>query len=61
MDGLVPLIVMVRTIFFRSGEYGVVLDWPRAFNSWLVLHGVEDFIKGEPQGSVVYFPLEGLE
>ena len=28
VDGLVPFTVMVRTIFFRSGECGVVLDWP---------------------------------
>jgi len=39
---------MVRTIFFRSGEYGVVLDWPRVFNAQLVLDGVEDFIDEEP-------------
>ena len=28
-DGLVPFKIMVKIIFFCSGECGVILDWPR--------------------------------
>ena len=51
MDGLVPLTVMLRIIFFLSRQCGDVLDWPRTFNPWLILDGIEDFIDGEPQRS----------
>ena len=52
--------VMVRTIFFYSGEYGVVLDWPRVLYPRLIFDGIEDFIDREPQRSEVLFHLEGL-
>ena len=61
MDGLVPFTVMIRTIFFRSEKYGVVLDWLWALNPRLVLDGVEDFIDGEHRRNEVLFHLEGLE
>ena len=48
MDGLVPLTVMVRIIFFHSVEHRIILDWLWAPYPWLVLDGVEDFIDGEP-------------
>ena len=44
-----------------SRECEVVLDWPQAFNLWLVFDGVEHFVDEEPQQSEVLFPLESLE
>ena len=61
MDNLVPLVVVVRIVFFRFGECKVVLDRLQALYPQLVLDGVKDFIDGEPQRSVVFFHLEGLE
>ena len=57
VDDLVPL----RTIFFRSGECRIVLDWLRALYPRLILDDVEDFVDVEPQQSEVLFHLEGLE
>jgi len=54
-----PKTVIIRTIFFCYGVYGVVMDWPRAFNPLLVLCGIEDFVDGEPLRSEVLF--EDLE
>jgi len=61
VDGLVPLTVMVRTIFFRSGECGVVLDRFRTLYPWVVLNGIKDFVDGESRRSEVLFHLEALE
>ena len=61
VDGLVPLTVIVRTVFFHSEKCKVVLDWLRALYPRLVLDGVENFVDGEPQQSEVLFHLEGLE
>ena len=30
MDDLVSLTVVIRTVFFYSGKYKVILEWPRA-------------------------------
>ena len=61
MDGLLPLTVIKKTIFFHFGENRVVSDQLWALNPWLVLDGVEDFVNEEPQRSEVLFHLEGLE
>ena len=60
MDYLVAFIIVIRKILFCSGECRVVLDWPQASHPLLVLDGIEDFINGEPQQSVVLFHLEVL-
>ena len=60
MNGLVPLTVIVRTIFFRSGECGVILDRLRAVYPPLVLDGIVDFVDRESQQSELLFHLEGL-
>ena len=52
---------MIRTIFFHSEKYEVVLDLLRMLYLWLVLDGVEDFVDGESQRNEVLFHLEGLE
>ena len=36
--------VIIRTVFFRSGECRIVLDQLRALNPRLVFDGIEDFI-----------------
>ena len=59
VDGLMPLTVMVRTIFFCFGKW-VVLDWLLALYPQLVLNGVEDFVDWEPQWSEVLFHLESF-
>jgi len=61
VDSLVSLTVGVRTIFFHSGECGVVLDRLRAFYLWLVLDSIKDFIDRESQWSEVLFHLEDME
>ena len=48
VDGLVPLTIVVKAVFFYSGEYGI-LDCFRTSHQWLVLNGVENFVDGEPQ------------
>jgi len=53
VGGLVPLTVMIRTVFFRFRECMVVLDQLQALNSWLVLNDIKDFIDGKPQRSEV--------
>jgi len=60
VNGLVPLTVMVRTIFFRSGEYVIILDRLRAIYPRLVLDGIVDFVDRESQQSELLFHLEGL-
>jgi len=59
VDDLVPLIIMVRTIFFCSGECRVILG-SRLPHSRLVFYGIKDFVDGEPQWSEMLFHLEGL-
>ena len=61
IDNLVSLILMVRTLFFHSGENRVVLCWLQALYVRLNLDGIEDFIDREPQNSEVLFHLEGLK
>ena len=61
MDRLVSLTVVIRTVFFRSEECWVVLDWLRALYPRLVLDVIENFIDGKPQWSKVLFHLEALK
>jgi len=60
VDGIVSLIIVVRTVFFRSEERRVVLDQLRLLYLQLVLNGIEDFVDRESQHSEVLFHLEGL-
>ena len=58
VGSLMSLTVVVRTVFFHSGEYKVVLNRLRALYSQLVLNGVIDFVDREPQWSEVLFILK---
>ena len=60
MDGLVPLTIMIKTVFFRFKEYKVVSDQLRALYPRLVLDDIENFVVGKHQRSGVFFHLEGL-
>jgi len=44
MDSLVFFTVVIRTVFFRSGEGKIISNQLWALNPQLVLDGIEDFI-----------------
>ena len=57
VDGLVPMSIVVRTVFFCSRECGVVLDRFWTSDSWLVLDGVEELIDGSLSGMKCFVSL----
>ena len=61
MGGHLSLSVMIGAIFFCSGECGIVLNWSRVLNPWLVLDVVEDLIDEESQRSEMMLCPEGSE
>ena len=54
MDGLVPFVVVVGTLFLRPGKRGIVLDWSRASDPGLVFDGFKDLVNRELQRSEVF-------
>ena len=44
VDDLMSFGFVVGAMFFRPGKQGIVLDWSRTSDPWLVLDGVEDLI-----------------
>jgi len=61
MDGLVPLIVVVRALLFCSGIREVILVRSRMPGPEVVLDGIKDFVDGEPEQSELFCWLVGLE
>ena len=60
MDGLVPFIIMIGTVFCCD-RCKIVYDWSRALGSWLGFEGIEDLVNKEPKRSEVLCRLESSE